>query len=140
MLLLLQQYFEILVRWNIIMNKLLDDEEYLNYKFNAIKRSLDNLKTNEILECLKLLEELDTIYDIMKQNNICSMNIKQYQNYKIAVIKNTINMKLFNINCNKERIEFLKSLLDELKYCKSRYKEYSKLFNVEILKIENMLL
>lgn len=122
------------------MNKLLDDEEYLNYKFNAIKRSLDNLKTNEILECLKLLEELDTIYDIMKQNNICSMNIKQYQNYKIAVIKNTINMKLFNINCNKERIEFLKSLLDELKYCKSRYKEYSKLFNVEILKIENMLL
>ena len=90
------------------MNKLLDDEEYLNYKFNAIKRNLDNLKTNEILECLKLLEELDTIYDIMKQNNICSMNIKQYQNYKIAVIKNTINMKLFNINCNKERIEFLK--------------------------------
>lgn len=140
MLLLLQQYFEILVRWNIIMNKLLDDEEYLNYKFNAIKRNLDNLKTNEILECLKLLEELDTIYDIMKQNNICSMNIKQYQNYKIAVIKNTINMKLFNINCNKERIEFLKSLLDELKYCKNRYKEYSKLFNVEILKIENMLL
>ncbi|MCI9434093.1 MAG: hypothetical protein HFI86_02290 [Bacilli bacterium] len=122
------------------MNKLLDDEEYLNYKFNAIKRSLDNLKTNEILECLKLLEELDTIYDIMKQNNICGMNIKQYQNYKIAVIKNTINMKLFNINCNKERIEFLKSLLDELKYCKNRYKEYSKLFNVEILKIENMLL
>lgn len=121
------------------MNKILDDEEYFNYKFNAIKINLDNLKTSEILECLKLLDELDNIYNIMTENNIYCMNIKQYQNYKITVIKNAINRKLFNINSNKERIELLKSLLDELKYCKNRYEEYSKLFNVEILKIENML-
>lgn len=121
------------------MNKILNNEEYFNYKFNAIKINLDNLKTSEILECLKLLEELDNIYNIMTENNIYCMNIKQYQNYKITVIKNAINRKLFNINSNKERIELLKSLLDELKYCKNRYEEYNKLFNVEILKIENML-
>ncbi len=122
------------------MNKLLKDEEYLNYKFNTIKKNLDNLKTSEILECLKILEELDTIYNIMEENNIYIMNIKQYQVYKITVIKKAINRKLFNINCNKEQIELLKSLLDELRYCKNRYKEYSKLFNVEILKIESILL
>lgn len=121
------------------MDKILNNEEYFNYKFNAIKIKLDNLKTSEILECLKLLEELDNIYNIMTENNIYFMNIKQYQNYKITVIKNAINRKLFNINSNKERIELLKSLLDELKYCKNRYEEYNKLFNVEILKIENML-
>lgn len=121
------------------MNDILNDEEYLNYKFNIIIKKIKKQKTNEILECLKLLEELDIIYNIMKNNNIYCMDKKQYQNYKISAIKNAISRKIFNINCNKERIELLKSLLDELKYCKNRYKEYNKLFDVEILKIENLL-
>lgn len=121
------------------MDNILIDKEYLNYKFKAILKKIDRQKTNEILECLKILEELDAIYDIMKKNNISCMDTKHYKNYKISTIKNAISRKLFNINCNKERIELLKSLLDELKYCKNRYAEYSKLFNVEILKIENIL-
>lgn len=121
------------------MNSLLIDKEYLNYKFNTILKKMNKQKTNEILECLKTLEELDAIYDIMKKNSIACMDTKKYQDYKISIIKKAISRKLFNINCNKERIEFLKSLLDELKYCKNRYTEYSKLFNVEILKIENIL-
>ncbi len=121
------------------MNNLLSDKEYLNYKFGALIKRLDNQRTNEILECLKILEELDAVYYIMKDNSISRMDIKQYQNYKISTIKNAINRKIFSINQNKEKVEFLKSLLDELKYCKKRYKEYNKLFNVEILKIENIL-
>lgn len=121
------------------MDNILNDEEYLNYKFNKIIKKIKNQKTNEILECLKLLEELDIIYNIMKNNSIYCIDTKKYQNYKVSAIKNAINRKLFNINCNKEKIELLKSLLDELKYCKNRYKEYNKLFDVEILKIENIL-
>lgn len=122
------------------MDKLLNDEEYLNYKFNSIKRNLDNLKTNEILEVLKILEELDNIYNFMKKINIANMNIKQYQGYKHLIIKKAIERKFLNINCSKENIELLKSLLDELKYCKNRYHEYDRIFNVEILKIENIIL
>ncbi len=63
----------------------------------------------------------------------------EFITYKEKLLKQRIKRKIDKyLICNKD-IEQLKSLIDELRCCKARYQQYSRVFDLYVLQIENII-
>lgn len=111
----------------------------LTKKYNQTVAKIETDETDEILETLSEIEELDRIYNQIVEfgNNIMSKT--DFDNYKSNLLQQRIQKKFYKYLTDNEKIELLKSLKDELIYCKKRFPQYEKIFDIELLKIENIL-
>lgn len=91
-------------------------------KFHKKLDKVSNQETNEILECLKEMEELDNIYYIMIENNYKIIEEETYIKEKNNILDKIITKKYKSIKNNKK--EKYKALLDELNVCQKRYPLY----------------
>lgn len=97
-------------------------------KFHKKIDDVNNQKTNEILECLKEMEELDNIYYLMVDNNYNVMGEEAYINVKDKILNRIIENKIKRIKTEKNKKEKYKSLLDELNVCQKRYPLYKNIY------------
>ena len=97
-------------------------------KFHNKLYEVSNQRTDEILECLKEMEDLDSVYYVMVDNNYKVMSEETYIKVKSDILNNIIKDKVDNIKGDKNKKEKYKSLLDEIKVCSKRYPLYKSVY------------
>ena len=97
-------------------------------KFHNKLYEVSNQRTDEILECLKEMEDLDSVYYVMVDNNYKVMSEEAYIKVKSDILNNIIKDKVDNIKGDKNKKEKYKSLLDEIKVCSKRYPLYKSVY------------
>lgn len=97
-------------------------------KFHNKLYEVSNQRTDEILECLKEMEDLDSVYYVMVDNNYKVMSEEAYIKVKSDILNNIIKDKFDNIKGDKNKKEQYKSLLDEIKGCSKRYPLYKSVY------------
>lgn len=97
-------------------------------KFHNKLYEVSNQRTDEILECLKEMEDLDSVYYVMVDNNYKVMSEEAYIKVKSDILNNIIKDKVDNIKGDKNKKEKYKSLLDEIKGCSKRYPLYKSVY------------
>ena len=95
--------------------------------------------TDEILECLKDLEDVDAIYYVMVDNDYHVMSEEKYIRVKNDILSEIIDSKIKKIQKGKNKKENYKSLYDELMACEKRYPLYKNLFFDKVKKIEKKI-
>ena len=119
--------------------KILNENEKIRKRIESMLYELNINFTDELLEYLIKIKNIDDYYNSLnnQQKMICGIaNINEFINSKI---RNKINNKLFKIYKSSEKISLLQSYLEEIKYCISRFPEYSKELKIGIIKVENSL-
>ena len=113
------------------------EEENIKNLVKKFHKKLDlvsNQKTNEILECLREMEELDSIYYVIVDNGYGFISEEDFIKTKSEILSDIINDKISHINKGKNRKEKFKSLLDEINGCQKRYPLYKNVY-VKFIKI-----
>ena len=100
---------------------------------------VSNQRTNEILECLKEMEELDSIYYVIIDNGYKFISEESFIKSKTDILNKIISDKIKSIQNGKQKKEKYKSFIDELEVCKKRYQLYEKIFNSNISSIRSKI-
>ena len=106
-------------------------------KFHKKLDEVSNQRTDEILECLKEMEELDNVYYVMVDNNYKIMSEENYIKIKCDILSKIIQSKFDSIKRDKR--ERYKALLDEINVCQKRYPLYKNVFLKYISVIEEKI-
>lgn len=117
-----------LLMWGKESDKYVQEREIkdLVKKFHKKLDTVSKQKTNEILECLKEMEELDNIYYVMADSDYCFMDEDNYFKLKCNILSDIIKNKIDNIKDNRK--EKYKSMIDELNVCQKRYPLYKNIY------------
>ena len=94
-------------------------------KFYGKMDVVSTQSTQEILECLIEMEDLDKLYDEIIESDIEFMDEMSYLKTKEDILNKIIKDKIDN---SSNSIEDLQSLLSEIDVCKSRYPKYNGVF------------
>ncbi len=101
---------------------------------DLIDRFYENLNivssqtTQEILECLIEMENLDQLYTQIVKIDKNFMNDISYLKLKEKTLSNIIDEKIINIKSGTKVKENLKGLLDEIDVCRKRYPQYNEVY------------
>lgn len=120
-------------------NELLEQQENncIKNKFSNILDEINQYNSKEILGFIIELQKLDKYYESIPENKQYLLNnLVSTKKYKLDQM---LNKKFDEIRNSIDNVELCKSYLEELNYCKSRFKEYSTIFNTTIIKLENYL-
>lgn len=112
-------------------NEIYADEKNIKNLIKRFYKKLDivsNQRTNEILECLKEMEELDNIYYVIVDNGYSFTSEERFISIKSKLLNDIINNKVDNIKKNHSKKEKYKSLYDELNVCQKRYPLYKNVY------------
>lgn len=108
-------------------------------KFHKKLYEVRNQRTDEILECLKEMEELDSIYYVMVDNDYKVMSEEAYIKVKSDILNDIIKKKIDDLKGERNKKEKYKSLLDELNVCQKRYPLYKNVYFDYIKSIEEKI-
>jgi hypothetical protein len=97
-------------------------------KFHKKLYEVSNQHTNEILECLKEMEELDNVYYVMVDNDFKIMGEEEFIRVKSNILSDIIKNKFDDINGLKNKKDRYKALLDELNVCQKRFPLYKNVY------------
>lgn len=97
-------------------------------KFHKKLYDVSDQRTDEVLECLKDMEELDSIYYVMVDNNYKVMSEESFIKVKSDILNNILKKKVNDIKGGRNKKEKYKSLLDEIKVCNKRYPLYKNIY------------
>lgn len=122
-------------------NKALDykNEKNLVKNFNNLLDKVTEQETEEILECLLEMEQLDKIYQQITEKNLCFLDEIEYLKIKEDKLDNIIQNKIDNIKPVRGKKTKLRSLQGEIRSCKKRFPLYNTVFVKYINKINKML-
>lgn len=112
------------------------NEEELKEKFYKKLDIVKTQQTDEILESLIEMNELDEIYNQIVDNEYTFMDELSYYKMKEDVLTVIINEKIDKVKSGKKKKENMKSLKSELEICKDRYPVYNAVFVDSINKIK----
>ena len=98
-------------------------------KFHKKLDTVSNQRTNEILECLKEMEELDSVYYVIVDNDYSFMSEERFIDIKSKILDDIISDKISDIEKSHDKKEKYKSLYDELNVCQKRYPLYKNIYN-----------
>ena len=120
---------------NLILSKMETDKYIEDKNSNDLKEKFYDLlnevktqDTNEILECLIEMENLDNLYREIKERNYSFMEDLEYLKLKEDTLDEIIKEKIKKIKTEKKKKEKLTSLQDELETCRDRYPEYNEVY------------
>ena len=108
-------------------------------KYEKMMSIIEVIETDEILEYLIEFEKLDEIMNEFKEYNYKPMSDARYKEFKNYKLITKFQMKFNKINSGKNKIEKIKSLIDEIETCKRRSPQYSDVFDSEIELLNNTL-
>lgn len=104
-------------------------------KYSEMVNDLFGIHSNELLNYFILLQKADEYYDAQDEETKKELDKTRKDN----VIREIIENKFNTIWVQENKIELCKSFIEELKYCSKRFPNYTKLLNIEIIKVENSL-
>ena len=97
-------------------------------RFHKKLDMVSNQRTNEILECLKEMEELDSIYYVMVDNDYRVMSEEKFIKVKSEILDNIIKNKYDDIKHSSNKKEKYKALFDEIEVCQKRFPLYKNIY------------
>ncbi|MBR3198433.1 MAG: hypothetical protein IKG27_00280 [Bacilli bacterium] len=113
--------------FEFIFGKIEEEPEKLREKFYKKLEIANSQESDEILECLIDMEELNKTYKQIAELDDEFMDDISYLRLKESALSKIIDKKIESIKGQKKK-ERLKALLEEIEICRKRYPEYNEIF------------
>ncbi len=113
--------------FEFIFGKIEENPEILREKFYKNLEIVNSQESDEILECLIEMEELNKIYKQIIEVDDEFMDDLSYLRLKESALSKIIDKKIASIKGQKKK-ERLNALIEEIETCRKRYPEYNEIF------------